>query len=93
MADRTTGGISGSGGKNVDKVYKPMSEAQTARNLKAIEEIRKQLGAKAPTAEELAKRAKEEKIKETERIRGRSSRGGGMRGGAGGSSRIFGSIK
>ena len=55
MADRTTGGISGSGGKNVDKVYKPMSEAQTARNLKAIEEIRKQLGAKAPTAEELAK--------------------------------------
>ena len=81
MADRTTGGISGSGGKNVDKVYKPLSDAQAARNAKAIEEIRKQLGVKAPTAEELAKRAKADKIKETERIRGRSGRGGGNLGG------------
>jgi hypothetical protein len=82
MKPRKVAGITGSGGKNVDEVYKPLSDAQAARNAKAIEEIRKQLGVKAPTAEELAKRAKADKIKETERIRGRSGRGG-MGGGGG----------
>ena len=68
-ASRTAGGIAGAGGKNVDKVYKPMSEAQSARNLKAVEEIRKQLGAKKPTAEEVTKRLKTEKLRDMERIR------------------------
>jgi hypothetical protein len=77
MADRTTGGIAGPGGKNVGKVYKPLSDAQIAKNLKAVEEIRKMLGAKKPTAEEIAKRAKADKIKEIERARGRGMRGGG----------------
>lgn len=68
-ASRTAGGITGAGGKNVDKVYKPMSEAQSARNLKAVEETRKKLGAKKPTAEEVAKRLKTEKLRDMERIR------------------------
>jgi hypothetical protein len=68
-ASRTAGGIAGAGGKNVDKIYKPMSEAQSARNLKAVEEIRKQLGAKKPTAEEVTKRLKTEKLRDMERIR------------------------
>jgi hypothetical protein len=68
-ASRTAGGIAGAGGKNVDKIYKPMSEAQAAKNLKAVEGIRKQLGAKKPTAEEVAKRLKAEKLREMERIR------------------------
>ena len=68
-ASRTAGGIAGAGGKNVGKVYKPLSEAQAAKNLKAVEGIRKQLGAKKPNAEEVAKRLKAEKLREMERIR------------------------
>ena len=68
-AARTTGGIAGTGGKNVGQVYKPLSETQAAKNSKAIEEIRKQLGVKKPTAEEVAKRLKTEKLRDMARIR------------------------
>jgi hypothetical protein len=69
---RVSGGISGSGGKNVQPVYRELTPS--AQN--SIAEARNAMGAKKATAEELARRLAKEKAAEMARIRnqGRNTR-------------------
>jgi hypothetical protein len=71
-APRSSGGIGGSGGQNVQPVYRELSPS--AKN--SIAEARAAMGAKKATAEEFARRMAKEKANEIARIRnqGRNTR-------------------
>ncbi len=69
---RGAGGISGSGGQNVQPVYRELTPS--AQN--SINAARAAMGAKKATAEEMARRMAKEKANEIARIRnqGRNTR-------------------
>jgi hypothetical protein len=69
---RTSGGIGGAGGKNVQPTYKELSPSAES----SIAKAREAMGVKKATAEELARRLAKEKVAEMARIRnqGRNTR-------------------